>query len=309
MALYPLSSLLAHARDNRYAVGYFEAWNLESVLAVKDAAEELDSPVIIGFNGGFMGNPARQVREDVRHYAGLGRAIAEAGSVPMSLILNEADDVQLLVDGIKAGFNVVMHNHERCSARESIELNRYLAATAHSMGAEVEAELGELPAADARTNTMTVGQATDPAEAVRFVAQTGVDALAVAVGNVHMLEGRKASLDLGLIAALAEKVPVPLVLHGGTGIDEGELREAIRIGIAKINVGTVLRRTFINSLRRYFSERDVDALDLNEVTSMGGPDDMLVAARAAMSHEIAHLIAVFGSDGRASGFPTPAGSH
>jgi len=306
MPLYPMSTLLSHARQHRYAVGYFEAWNLESVLAVKDAAEEMDSPAIIGFNGGFMGNPARRVREEVRHYAALGRAIAEASLVPMSLILNEAGDVELLVDGLRAGFNVVMHDHERCSVEESVEINRYLAATAHGMGAEVEAELGELPAADARTHTMTGGRVTDPQEAVRFVEQTGVDALAVAVGNVHMLEGRKASLDLGLVAQLAAGVPVPLVLHGGTGIDDDELREAIRIGIAKINVGTVLRRTFINSLRSYFQEREVDALDLNEVTSTGGRDDMLVAAREAMARKIARLVKVFGSAGMASRYPAPA---
>ena len=306
MALYPMSSLLAHARDHRYAVGYFEAWNLESVLAVKDAAEELDSPVIIGFNGGFMGNPARRIPENVRHYAALGRSIAEASAVPMSLILNEADDVELLVDGLKAGFNVVMHNHERCNVQKSIEINRYLAATAHAMGAEVEAELGELPVADARTNIVTEGQVTDPQEAVRFVEQTGVDALAVAVGNVHMLEGRKAVLDLELVATLAAKVPVPLVLHGGTGIEDEELREAISIGIAKINIGTLLRRTFVNSLRRYFEERDVEALDLNEVTSTGGRDDLLVEARTSMSKEIRRLIKVFGSAGMASRYPAPA---
>jgi len=309
MALYAMSNLLSHAREHRYAVGYFEAWNLESVLAVKDAAEELDSPVIIGFNGGFVGNPARRITENVRHYAGLGRAIAEASSVPMSLILNEADKVELLVDGIEAGFNVVMHNHERCTVQESIEINRYLAATAHAAGAEVEAELGELPAADARTNTLSEGQATDPQEAVHFVEQTGVDALAVAVGNVHMLEGRKAALDLQLISALADKVPVPLVLHGGTGIDDEELREAIRIGVAKINIGTLLRRTFINSLRRYFQERDVDTLDLNEVTSTGGGDDMLVAARTAMTREIGRLMRVFGSAGKASLHTAPGRSR
>jgi ketose-bisphosphate aldolase len=302
MALHPMSRLLTHARDHRYAVGYFEAGNLESVLAAKDAAEELDSPVIIGFNGGFIGNPARKVPENVRHYGALGRAIAEAASVPMSLILNEADDVQLLVDALEAGFNVVMHDHERCTVAESMEINRYLATTAHAVGAEVEAELGELPAADSRTHRVTEGQTTDPDEAVRFVEQTGVDALAVAVGNIHMLEGRKAALDLELVRELADRVPVPLVLHGGTGIDDEELRQAILLGIAKINVGTLLRRTFINSLRSYFHGRDVDCLDLNEVTSTGGRDDMLVATRAAMCREIARLMKVFGSDGMASRF-------
>jgi fructose/tagatose bisphosphate aldolase len=122
-----------------------------------------------------------------------------------------------------------------------------------------------------------------------------------------MLEGRKAALDLQLLTALASTVSVPLVLHGGTGIDDAELREAIGIGIAKINIGTLLRRTFINSLRSYFAERDVDTLDLNEVTSTGGGDDMLAAARAAMSREISRLMGVFGSVGMASGCAAAAG--
>ncbi len=306
MPLYSMSTLLSHARENRYAVGYFEAWNLESILAVKDAAEELDSPVIIGFNGGFMGNPARRLPEDVRHYAALGRVIAEASRVPMSLILNEAGDVTMLVDGLKAGFNVVMHSNDGCTLQESIGINRHLAVTAHALGAEVEAELGELPAADARTDTMTEGEVTDPQEAARFVERTGVDALAVAVGNVHMLEGRKAALNLPLVATLAGRVPVPLVLHGGTGIEDGELQEAIRIGITKVNVGTLLRRTFINSLRRYFRERDVDTLDLNEVTSTGGSDDLLAAARAEITAAIERLMKVFGSAGMASRYAAEA---
>ncbi len=298
MPLVPMTQLLAHARKNRFAVGYFESWNLESLLAVKDAAEQAGSPVIIGFNGRFLGNRARRVREDMRHYGRLGAAVAERSPIPMALILNEADDSELLLSGLEAGFNVIMH--EGCPLEESIRINLSLVKSAHARGAEVEAEIGELPHAESG-GKISGGWKTDPAEAERLVSTTGVDALAVSVGNVHVLEGRKARLDLALVKELASRIPVPLVLHGGTGIDEGDLRQAIGLGISKINVGTVLRRTFINSLREFLSRRDVDRLDPGEVTSTGGQEDLLAAARAAVASEVRKLMEVFGSTHRAAG--------
>ncbi len=165
----------------------------------------------------------------------------------------------------------------------------------------MEAEIGELPTAEAGGKLVSEGAKTDPGDALRLVRETGVDALAVAVGNVHVLEGRTSHLDFGLLAELARVIPVPLVLHGGTGIDPADLRQAIRAGVCKINVGTVLRRTFINSLKRYFHERDVDSLDPGEVTSTGGDRDMLVAARAAVAAEVASLMKLFGSANRSGG--------
>ncbi len=290
-----MTHLLRHAREHGYAVGYFESWNLESLLAVKDAAESSRSPAIIGFNGRFLDNRGRRVPESLRVYGSLGKAVAEQSSVPMSFILNEATDPALLRQGLQVGFNVIMHDHEGCTLEEAIRINASLARDAHGVGAEVEAEIGELPTASAGGKLLSPGAKTDPREALRLVQETGVDALAVAVGNVHVLEGRRARLDLGLLAELARVVPVPLVLHGGTGIDPAELKEAIRIGVCKVNVGTVLRRTFINSLKGFLDARDVDALDPGEVTSTGGEHDMLAAARADVAAEVASLMRLFGS--------------
>jgi fructose-bisphosphate aldolase class II len=300
MPLVPMSRLLRHARARHYAVGYFEAWNLESILAVKDAAEEADSPVILGFNGGFLEDARRSVEENLYHYGALGRAIAGEARVPASLILNEGAQVPMLVKALRAGFNVVMHDHEKCSPEESLDTNRYLVRTAHAMDAEVEAELGELPAHDSRTRTESRGRKTDPEAAADFVRRTGVDALAVAVGNVHMLEGRKAGLDLQLIRTLRERLEVPLALHGGTGIEPDALREAIRLGIAKINVGTALRRAFLSSLEGWFRNHDAAAVDPNEATSAGGPDNLLLAARRAITAEVLAMMRAFGSAGMGS---------
>jgi ketose-bisphosphate aldolase len=295
-----MTVLLRHALEHGYAVGYFESWNLESLLAVKDAAETARSPVIIGFNGGFLGNKNRRRVENIHLYGRLGRAVAEQSAVPMSLILNEATDVSLLENGLKAGFNVVMHDHEGCTLAESIRINVSLSRAAHAAGAEVEAEIGELPTAAVGGAIVSRGVNTDPEEAVQFVEETGVDALAVAIGNVHILEGRKSKLDFDLLSTLRRRVRVPLVLHGGTGIDPEELKKAIRAGVCKINVGTALRRRFINSLKRYFREQDVDTLDPGEVTSTGGTHDMLTAARAEVASEIGALMKLFGSENQSA---------
>jgi ketose-bisphosphate aldolase len=296
-----MTNLLRHALDHGYAVGYFEAWNLESLLAVKDAAEQTGSPVIIGFNGKFLGNTRRRVKENIAHYGSLGRSVAEHARVPMAFILNEADQVELLHSALGAGFNVVMHDHEGCSHEEAVRINVSLVRAAHAVGVEVEAELGELPAWDIGKKELSAGRDTDPAEAERFVEETGVDALAVAVGNVHILEGRKSRLDLALLSRLRQRIRVPLVLHGGTGIDAEDLKAAIAGGICKVNVGTTLRRTFINSLQAWFRGHDAGILDPGEVTSTGGAVDMLTAARAAVSLEIVRLMTVFGSVGKAGG--------
>src|SRR5512136_1359307 len=100
MALVPMRTLMKHALDHKYAVGYFEAWNMESMLAVADAAEQTNSPVIIGFGGAFVGNPARRVPENIRHYGALGKSIAECANVPAALLLNEAEEAGLLVQGL-----------------------------------------------------------------------------------------------------------------------------------------------------------------------------------------------------------------
>lgn len=297
-----MNHLLKHALENRYAVGYFESWNLESLLAVVDAAEKTNSPVIIGFNGAFLGNDERNVEENIYHYGGLCKSVAEQATIPVALILNETDNVSLLIKGLQAGFNGIMYVNEKKTFEEIIDISKYLVKTAHYCGAYVEGEVGKIPDADITTNTISEGELTDPEQAAFFVEQTGVDGLAVAVGNVHLLEGRKAKLDFERMKILRGTIAVPLVLHGATGIADEELQEAIRLGISKINVGTIFKRIYINAIRSYLREHDVETMNPHDVLGKGGNLDMLTYARRIMTEEVVRLIQLFGSENRAATF-------
>ncbi len=299
MALVKLSSLMKHALENKYAVGYFESWNMESLLAVTDAAEKTNSPVIIGFNGTFLGNEERDIEENIYHYGALGKIVAEQVKVPVALLLNEADKVSILVKGLKAGFNAIMYENSSDSFEQAVKITKYLVRTAHYCDADVEAELGSLPTADISTNTISQGVLTDPEQAVYFVEQTGVDALAVAVGNVHLLEGKKSNLNFDLIKTLRDRLRVPLVLHGGTGILEEDIKEAIKLGVCKINVGTVLKRAFINAIDSYLKLNNVKEMNPHDVIGKGGKLDVLSKARSCVTEEIIRYIRMFGSEGKA----------
>ncbi|MEP7257063.1 MAG: class II fructose-bisphosphate aldolase [Flavitalea sp.] len=299
MALVSMNLLMSHALANKYAVGYFEAWNMESILAVVDAAQQTKSPVIIGFGGQFIGSKKRTIKENIYHYGCLGKAIAEDASVPVALLLNEAHEVPLLIHGMNAGFNAVMFEGNGMPMEEFIKINQYLVRKAHSLNAFVEAEVGRLPDSDISTNTISEGEMTDPDEAAHFVKETGIDALAVAVGNVHLLEGKKASLDFNLIKKLRKKIKIPLVLHGGTGVADDDLKFAVELGMCKVNVGTILKRAYIKSIQNYLKEYNVEKMDPHNVIGRGGELDMLCAARASVCGEVVRYIKTIGSENMA----------
>ncbi|MBA7585758.1 putative protein YdjI [subsurface metagenome] len=298
MALVSMKSLMNHALANKYAVGYFEAWNMDSILAVVDAAEITNSPIIIGFGGQFIGSIKRTIKENIYHYGSLGKSIAENTKVPVALILNEAHDIPMLINGLKAGFNAIMYENHSITLEEFIEINKYLVRTAHYCGATVEAEIGEVPQADISTNIMSQGKKTDPDEAAYFVEETGIDAIAVAVGNVHLLENKKSDLDFELIKVLRKKIKVPLVLHGGTGISPENLKEAIKLGMCKVNIGTVLKRGYLKSIQSYLNDHEVDKMDPHDVIGRGGELDMLSGAREAITDEVVKFIKILGCENK-----------
>jgi ketose-bisphosphate aldolase len=301
MPLEAIESMMRRAIEGGYAVGYFESWNFESLQGVVDAAEESESPIILGFNGDFLSRATRLSSERLSWYAALGRAAAESASVPCGLIFNECPRDEWVRDAIELGFNLVMPADPAAQPEEYIRRVRELTRLAHARGVAVEAELGELPhgVVDGPPHG---GHSTDPAAAAEFVAATGVDLLAVSVGNVHIMTRGQAGLDLDRLAAIRRRVGIPLVLHGGTGIDADALREAIALGVAKVNYGTYLKRRYLDAIRAAIA---VESPDPHRLLGIGGPEDVLVAGRRAVRDAVLERIRLLGCCGRA----TTEGNH
>jgi ketose-bisphosphate aldolase len=297
--LYPMKRLLRHAEEHQYAVGYFEAFNMDCMLAVLTAAEQSDSPVIIGFGGQFVGSKKRTVKENIYHYGAVAAEAAKRSPVPCAVILNEADDIDMVYQGMNAGFNAVMYQKPGEDFDETVRITREICCIAHYLDVDVESEVGELPCADIATDTQSDGSKTDIEQALRFVEETGVDALAVAIGNVHLLEGKTASLDFGLLKQLHAAIPVPLVLHGGTGVSADEMKRAIAAGITKVNVGTVMKREYINAIKAYYDSYNPEKMDPHCIIGWGGGEDMLAAGRSAITNKVKEFIDMFDSAGKA----------
>lgn len=296
MSLINVKDLYAHARANNYAVGYFESWNLESTYAVVRAAEKAKSPVMIGLCGEYIANKDRKYKEDLKIYGDLLKKIAIDASVPVVTLLNEAVSLETVYEGICAGFDMVMFVDEAMAMEDLIPIQKRIVEVAHPCNVAVEAELGNLPTANKKTGEMNLGHNTDPAEAAYFVRETGVDALAVAIGNVHLLEGRTAQLDMDLLKVLAERVDVPLILHGGTGIKKSDFKPAIDLGIVKVNIGAGLKRAVINAEKKYFLENKVDEMNPNDILGKGGITDIAMRGHDALVDEVIQFIKAFNGE-------------
>ena len=292
--------LLRHAQENSYAVGYFEAWNLESLLAVVRAAEIARSPVMVGFCGEYLANPQRKFKEDINLYGAFARQVAQGASVPVATLLNESIDMNVTYQGVKADFDMVMFVDEGMPIDQLTAVTRKLVEFAHPCGVAVEGEVGSLGVADQQTGQQNPGHTTDPEIAAKFVAETGVDALAVSIGNIHFLEGGKVQLDFDVLEQVHERVAVPLVLHGGTGVDKADFRQTIERGVAKVNVGARLKRVVLESNRQYLAESDLSRMNPNDALGRGTALDMNVRSEAALIDEVIGFMKAFGSENKSS---------
>jgi ketose-bisphosphate aldolase len=293
MPLTPIDELLQNARERRYAIGYFESWNLESLQGVVDAAEATRSPIILGFNGEFLSNPNRRQIERLEWYAALGKAAATSATVPCGFIFNECQNDAWVHHAVLAGFNLVMPSDPLATNEDYSRRVATLTEFAHRHGVAVEAEVGRLPSG--LTGWSDHGGLTDPDSAARFVRETSVDLLAVSVGNVHVLTKGEQELDLDRLSGIASKVAVPLVLHGGTGISATSLRGAIALGVSKVNYGTYLKQQYLRAIRASVAA-DLD--NPHELFGMGGDRDVMVAGRLAVRDAVLERIDLLGCCGK-----------
>lgn len=290
MPLVSMHELLADARRGGYAVCYCESWNLESLQAVLEGAEELKSPVIAGFNGGFLMHPSRSKPEDLAFYAGMASAVRQA-RVPVSLILNESDDFSQIAAGIELGFNAVMVESHHLGFEAYLALVKRVVALGRAKGIFVEGQIGELP--DGWNGLNGQGTITDPALAKSFVEETGVDALSVSIGNVHIMTQGKAAVNLEALRRIREVVQVPLVVHGGTGFPAQSAADVISLGVAKFNFGTVLKQAYLAAVRDKLAAYQ-EPMNPHPFLGMGGPEDIMAAGREAVKTKVKELIQQYG---------------
>ncbi len=290
-------NMLEDAGQRGYVSCYCEAWNLESFEAAVEAAEETGSPIITGFNGGFLQHSNRRLAENLSFYAGLGQALRESRA-PTVFLFNETDSLEQVGRAIDLGFNAVMVDNEHLEMKSYRQLVKRVVRLAHAAGVSVEAAVGRLDSSRRSRNTVV----TDPKAARDFAEETGIDALGVAVGNIHILTRGKATIQLGALARIHEAVDLPLVLHGGTGIPLKLAPRFAGLGVRKINFGTILKQVYLKAVIRKL-EFYREPMNPHPFMGMGGPEDAMTAGRSAVKRKIIELLRASGSAGKSRGFP------
>ncbi|GAA1260040.1 MULTISPECIES: class II fructose-bisphosphate aldolase [Streptomyces] len=280
MPLAATGALVAEATAARTAVAAFNVITLEHIEAVVAGAEAANAPVILQVSE----NAVRYRYGRLLPLARAAAATAEASSVPVALHLDHVQSDELLRQAADAGFSSVMYDAARLPYDENLAATRAASDWGHANGLWVEAELGEVGGKDgsAPLDAHAPGARTDPGEARAYVTDSGVDALAVAIGSSHAMTTRTATLDHDLLKQLSEGLDVPLVLHGSSGVGDDELSQAVRGGIAKVNVGTALNIAMTAAIREFLAAHP-DAVDSRKYLSVG---------REAMARTVTELVEV-----------------
>lgn len=236
---------MAEAKQAGIGVGAFNVLHLETAEALVRAAELAGRPVILQISENCV-----NFHGSLRPIAAASAALAAASDARVALHLDHAEDPELALEAIELGFGSVMYDGAKLEWADNVAATQRVTQAAHAADVYVEAELGEI---GGKNGAHTPGVRTDPGEAAAFVAETGVDALAVAVGSSHAMTERTAAIDLELVRAIAQATPVPLVLHGSSGVSNELIAAGIRAGLTKINVSTHLNAQFTRAVRETLS--------------------------------------------------------
>ena len=236
----------AASQQNRVVPG-FNVFGYEDALAVIRAAEIFDAPVIL------MSNSDSVEHQEPKHSAALYRSLAESADVPVVIHLDHAKTVGLIEQAIDAGYTSVMYDGSALPIEQNIENSLKVLELAGRSGVSVEAELGSVPYTDRNEDVVSV--LTSPEDVRTFIAAAPVDALAVAVGQLHRMKEKTARLDFSLIKAVEDVCDVPLVIHGTSGIVDQDVRKMLSTRVGKANIGTALRLAFGNELKSEVRDR------------------------------------------------------
>lgn len=281
MPLVTAAAILHPARQHGYAIGAFNCINLEYVRAVVKVALELRTPVIVALTPGALKYSGWEA------LPAAVKAIAAAVDLPICLHLDHGTKIADVEQAAKAGFSSLMIDGAALSYSDNVAITRAAAEIAHASGASLEGELGEIGGVE--EEIVSGGVQTDPDAVPDFVMQTGLDVLATSFGSVHQKFARDTQLDLIRLERIAAATSAPLVLHGGSGVPDDQLRAAIERGVAKVNVGTQLQRVYAHALR----ETAIAKPDEWDVRKLLGP------ANSALEQVIRARLEVLGCAGRA----------
>lgn len=287
MPLVTLTDILAETGVGGYAVAAFNDVNALYARAILRAAEEAEAPLVL------MVAEVHFKYVDLEEMAPYLVHVCERARIPVALMLDHGASLKSVLRAIRAGFTAVMFDGSRLPLAENIEQTRAVVELAGSVGVSVEGEIGHVAGHEGGAAGVLSGAGqllTDAGQAAQFVKQTGVDCLAVSVGTRHGFYSGGVSLDFARLAELRARIPVPLAIHGGSGLPDEDFRGLVTHGAAKINYYTNLAANATRAVRKALAD-DPALLHL---------PDALLQAEAAVEEEAAHVLEVFGSRGRAA---------
>ena len=287
MTLCNPKALVEYAQAEGFAIGAFNANTAEQIQAIVAAAQAENAPAIVQVSHRacvYFGSGDASL--GLRYFAAIGRIAIEYASVPIGLHLDHAEASEV-AEAIGAGFTSVMFDGSLLPHDQNTRVTQRLAEIAHAANVCLEAELGEVPKPGINEAHGEEGL-TDPDEAVAFVAATGIDLLAVALGSMHAETEKHVVLDLERLKAIRARVSVPLVLHGSSGVTDDNVAQGIQLGLSKINLSTQLNKVFTEAARA--------ALVDGKIVD---PRKYLEPARAAMTEAVRERIRFFGAAGKA----------
>jgi len=292
MPLVSMRKILKDAQDRKYIVGYFEAWDYGSLNATLKAAEEMKSAIIIGFGGRSFKTSAGWDEVKLASFASMGKIMAQNSSVPTAFILNEVENLEIVNKGIRLGFNSVMFDGSFYPLEENIRLTRRVIKEAAKIGIDVEGQVGRIPSTGERIEKNFL---TSPQEAAYFIEKTGVSALAISVGNIHMATDEESPIDLGLLEEINRLTSIPLVMHGGTGFPDALVKEVTNRGVYKFNVGTILKEVFLREIKKTLEKEDLSKADFQELLGSNSQVDIFEKGYFAVKEIVKEKVKLYSS--------------
>ena len=282
MPLVTSKQMLLDAQKGGYAVGAFNAENMEMVKAIIKAAEELKAPVMI------QTTPSTVKYASLEMFVGMVAAEARSASVPVCLHLDHGSSFELAVQAIKEGYTSVMIDGSKLPFEGNIDVSARVVAVAHPNNIPVEAELGKVGGKEDDLEAVADTN-TDPAEAKEFVEKTGIDSLAVAIGTAHGFYVGTPVLDKERLSEIRAVVDIPLVLHGASGLSDEDVKDCVKRGICKVNFATELRVAYTDAGKALLKEKP-DTFDPKKLGEVG---------MAAVTELVKNRMKVCGCDGKA----------